>query len=80
MYVYINAYINVYMYVYIIYICTYILISNIYIIYGMYVCMYIYIGEARDGLAAAVCGGRLYVSGGMDERDMDLGTKFSLFS
>ncbi len=40
----------------------------------MYVCMYIYIGEARDGLAPAVCGGRVYVSGGMDERDMDLGT------
>jgi hypothetical protein len=28
--------------------------------------------EARDGLAAAVCDDRLYVSGGMDERDMDL--------
>ena len=27
---------------------------------------------ARDGCAAAVCGERVYVTGGMDERDMDL--------
>jgi hypothetical protein len=26
----------------------------------------------RDGLAAAAYGGRVYVCGGMDERDMDL--------